>query len=182
MIAITGRSGSGKTTLLNLIGLLERQSDGVIKLFGEENVFMNKRLVKRFLRYKISFLFQNFALIDDESIGNNLDIPLIHTKHSFKQKNELKLQALQEVGLDLSLKQKVYELSGGEQQRLAVSRLLLKPSELILADEPTGSLDEKNGNAILELLIQLNRQGKTVVIVTHDQEVAKVCNKVIELG
>lgn len=181
-IAITGQSGSGKTTLLNLIGLLEKQDNGQITLFDEENAFSNPRLVRSFLRNKISYLFQNYALIDNESIEKNLEIPLIHSRHSKKQKTLLKEQALSEVGLTNSLKQKVYELSGGEQQRLAIARLLLKPCDLILADEPTGSLDVKNRDEILQLLADLNKKGKTIVVVTHDVEVAEKCSRIIKIS
>ncbi|MFD2043101.1 ABC transporter ATP-binding protein [Ornithinibacillus salinisoli] len=181
LLAITGRSGSGKSTLMNMIGLLEQQDDGTITLFGEENVYSNRKLVKSFLRNKIAYLFQNFALIDNTTIDKNLDIPLIHTGYSKNKRRDLKIEALSTVGLTNDLSQKVYELSGGEQQRLAIARILLKPSELILADEPTGSLDEKNQDDILKLLIELNLKGKTVVIVTHDKEVTNACKRVVQI-
>lgn len=181
-IAITGKSGSGKSSLLNMIGLLEKQDSGRISIFGEMNIFDNRKRVKELLRDKISYLFQNFALMDNDTIGNNLEVPLIGRRLSKREKESRKLKVLADVRLDLSLKQKVYELSGGEQQRLAIARLLLKPSELILADEPTGSLDETNRSIILDWLKLLNEDGKTVVVVTHDNVVAQYCDRVIQIG
>ncbi|HEX6594204.1 MAG TPA: ABC transporter ATP-binding protein [Bacillota bacterium] len=179
LIAITGRSGSGKTTLLNIIGLLEKPDSGSIRLFGKENPFKNRRIVNELLRTKIAYLFQNFALIDNESIRKNLTVPLIYSKQSKREKEATKESALRQVGLDLSLDQKIYELSGGEQQRVAIARLLLKPSELILADEPTGSVDADHRDDILALLKELHQRGKTILIVTHDPYVANICQRVI---
>ena len=112
----------------------------------------------------------------------NLDIPLIYAKKSRKGKQALKTVALEKVGLRISLKQKVYQLSGGEQQRVAIARILLKPCDLILADEPTGSLDSDNRAGIMEILKELNNAGKTVIIVTHDQFVADACGRTIKLA
>jgi putative ABC transport system ATP-binding protein len=112
-------------------------------------------------------------------VDYNLDIPLIYAKKSRKEKQDLKTVALEKVGLRISLKQKVYQLSGGEQQRVAIARILLKPCDLILADEPTGSLDSDNRAGIMEILKELNNAGKTVIIVTHDQFVADACGRTI---
>ena len=152
MVAITGPSGSGKTTLLNIIGMLENHDRGTVKLFGENRPRVHSRKAQRILRNRLSYLFQNFALIENATVDQNLDIPLIYSKKTRKEKQESKMAALQKVGLDISFKQKVHELSGGEQQRVAIARILLKPCELILADEPTGSLDDDNRNEIMEIL------------------------------
>lgn len=182
MIAITGKSGSGKTTILNIMGLLEKADDGVVKLFGEKSPRIGSVKANRLLRTRISYLFQSYALIDDATVDYNLDIPLLYSKRSRKEKQELKTTALEKVGLNIALKKKIYEMSGGEQQKVAIARIFLKPCDLILADEPTGSLDSKNRNEILRMLKELNHEGKTIVIVTHDPYIAEACFRKIELG
>jgi putative ABC transport system ATP-binding protein len=182
MVAITGPSGSGKTTLLNIIGMLENQDEGTVKLFGEGRPRIHSRKAQWILRNRLSYLFQNFALIENATVDENLDIPLTYSKKTRKEKQELKKAALQKVGLDISLKQKVHELSGGEQLRLAIARILLKPCELILADEPTGSLDDDNRNEIMEILKSLNKEGKTFIIVTHDPYISGACHRTIRLS
>lgn len=182
MVAITGPSGSGKTTLLNIIGMLENQDRGTVKLFGENRPRVHSRKAQRILRNRLSYLFQNFALIENATVDENLDIPLIYSKKTRKEKQESKMAALQKVGLDISFKQKVHELSGGEQQRVAIARILLKPCELILADEPTGSLDNDNRNEIMEILKYLNQENKTIIIVTHDPYVSEACHRRIHLS
>lgn len=178
-IAITGKSGKGKTTMLNLMGMFEKPDSGKVLLFGEE---FSKRNMQRLLREKVAYVFQNFALIDNETIEENLAVALAYSGQSKKEKKKAMEDALKQVGLgEMALSQKIYRLSGGEQQRVALARVLLKPSELILADEPTGSLDEENRNAILEILKKLNELGKTVVIVSHDPYVARSCGRVITL-
>jgi len=178
-VAITGKSGKGKTTMLNLMGMFEKADAGKVLLFGET---FSKYNMNRLLREKISYVFQNFALIDNESIEANLSVALAYSKLSKAEKKKEILNALKQVGIgEMPLSQKIYRLSGGEQQRVALARLLLKPSELILADEPTGSLDEENRNAVLAILEKLNKLGKTIVIVTHDPYVAGRCGHVIEL-
>lgn len=181
MIAITGNSGSGKTTVLNIIGLLESPNSGEVKLFGKQRTKVNSRSSNLLRRNCISYLFQNYALIDEESVSYNLDIPLMYIKKGRKEKKEMKESALVQVGLSLSSKQRIYGLSGGEQQRLALARILLKPSDVILADEPTGSLDEDNRNHVLEVLQELNRIGKTIIIVTHDPYISGACDRIISL-
>jgi len=115
-------------------------------------------------------------------VDYNLEIPLIYSKKTRWEKQNLKIDALKKVGLNISLKQKVYELSGGEQQRVAIARILLKPCELVLADEPTGSLDSENRNEIMRILRELNNAGKTIIIVTHEQYVAEACDRTINLA
>lgn len=182
MVAITGKSGSGKTTVLNIIGMLEKPDEGIVKMFGEELPRMGSTKAKQLLRTRLSYLFQNYALIDNATVDENLDIPLLYSKKTKNDKKLLKIEALEKVGLKLSLKQKIHELSGGEQQRVAIARILLKPCDLILADEPTGSLDTANRDEILNILKELNRSGKTIIIVTHDPDVSKSCSRIIELS
>lgn len=176
--AITGRSGCGKTTLLNIMGGIEKVDEGEVTILGNKNISQKNRL-RKLLRYQISFLFQNYALSDNDTVKYNLELALKYSK--VKNKNEAIAEALKTVGLEGMEKQKIYSLSGGEQQRVAVARLLLKPTELILADEPTGNLDPENRNVIFSLLQKLNQKGKTVVIVTHDMELSSKCDKIIAL-
>ncbi len=183
MVAITGPSGSGKSTILNMIGLLEKPDAGTINLFGKPAPKINSAKSKLLLRNKIAYLFQNYALVDNETTDYNLNIALEYVKADKNQKRKMKIDALSKVGLDETyLKKKIYQLSGGEQQRIAVARIILKPCELILADEPTGSLDAQNRNEIMKILQQLNKSGKTIIIVTHDEYVAGQCSRKIELG
>ncbi len=181
MVAITGKSGSGKTTILNIMGMLENPDGGTVKLFGEEKPSSHSRKAHHILRTRLSYLFQNYALIDNGTVDENLDIPLIYAKKNKKEKQRMKRDALEQVGLNLSFKQKTHELSGGEQQRVAMARILLKPCDLILADEPTGSLDSENREGILEILNNFNREGKTIIIVTHDPFVAEACHRTFQL-
>ena len=183
MVAIVGPSGSGKTTILNLLGLLESPDAGEVRLFDLPTPAIGSARAMALLRTRIGYLFQNGALIDDATIGANLDVALRYQRITRRDREQSKVEALQQVGLDsLALRQPVYGLSGGEQQRVAMARLLLKPCDLILADEPTGSLDPVNREAVLQSLQDLNRQGKTIVIVTHDPVVAAACVREIDLA
>src|SRR5450759_547494 len=181
MVAITGKSGSGKSTLLNIIGLLESADHGDLRLFGEPSPRIRSAKATRMLRFRLGYLFQNFALIDGESVDYNLRIAQAYTKGLRSGRQEARRSALRAVGLSNSGGQKVYQLSGGEQQRVAIARLMLKPCDLVLADEPTGSLDTTNGDLVLAMLRELNADGKTMIIVTHDDRVAAECDRVIAL-
>lgn len=181
MVAITGLSGKGKTTILNIIGLLEKFDEGELVIDGESHIKVNSSRATKILREKISYLFQNFALVDDETVFYNLDLALKYVKASKNQKKELIKVALDNVGLTGSEKSKIFELSGGEQQRVAVARIMLKPCKIVLADEPTGSLDEENSSRILSLLNVLKTNGKTIVIVTHNKDIALQCDRIINI-
>jgi len=178
--AITGKSGCGKTTLLNIIGGIEKASEGEVMILGNKNISPRSGKLRKLLRYKVSYLFQNYALSDNDTVKYNLEIALQYS--DVKNKRQAIADSLQRVGLEGFEKQKIYTLSGGEQQRVAIARLLLKPTEMILADEPTGNLDSKNRDSIFNLLLDLNKEGKTIVIVTHDMELAKMCNQIINLS
>ena len=180
-VAITGESGKGKSTILNIIGLLEIFDSGKLTIDNETNLVPNSIKSRKLLREKISYLFQNFALIDQETVLYNLLLVLKYVKQSKNYKVKIIKQSLSKVGLDGYEKRKIYELSGGEQQRVAIARILLKPSKIVLADEPTGSLDENNRDTVISLLRLLNNEGKTIVLVTHDKSVAKSCDRIINL-
>ncbi len=159
---ITGASGCGKTTLLNMIGGLEAVTSGKIIVGGFE--ITKQKNLQTFYRDIVGFVFQNFALVEQKTVEENLK--MVHKKG----KTNISIQdALRSVGMENALKQKVYSLSGGEQQRIALARLRLKNCQLILADEPTGSLDRKNGQLVMKILHELNAEGKTVIMVTHDE-------------
>lgn len=181
MVAITGPSGSGKSTVLNIIGLLEDFSNGSYRLDGEDNIKINSSKSTIILRNKINYLFQNFALIDEQTVSYNLELAFKYLKRSKKEKNEEISKVLSEVGLVGYEKRKIYELSGGEQQRVAIARCMLKPCKIVLADEPTGSLDPKNAKVILDLLKKLHEKGKTIIVVTHDKFIADSCDRIINL-
>ena len=182
MVAITGKSGSGKTTVLNILGLLETPDRGTVRLFGENSPGTMSLKANQLLRFRLAYLFQNYALIDNETVDYNLKVAQAYARGTRRDKQKLKAEALQRVGLRDAGRRKVYELSGGEQQRVAIARILLKPCDLVLADEPTGSLDDENRDEVLRMLRELNESGKTIVLVTHDQRVAESCSRVIELG
>jgi len=179
MVAIMGKSGSGKTTLINMLGLIEPTHSGDIFYDDERVRFKDKRKVEKLFQTKIGYLFQNFALLNEKKVSENLAFAMPKKQAN---KKEAMLAALDKVGLSAYLDEKVYHLSGGEQQRVAIARLFLKECEVIFADEPTGSLDEENRAEILSLLKELQRAGKTIIIVTHDQVVADACDRIIDMS
>ncbi|MEB6201855.1 ABC transporter ATP-binding protein [Mammaliicoccus fleurettii] len=181
MIAITGESGSGKSTLLACMCGLEKFDKGKIEINKRNITNMKQKDKVLIYRNEIGYLFQNYALISHETINYNLEIVLSYKKLSKAKKKELKLEALNKVGLDKSLDTKVYTLSGGEQQRVAIARLLLKEPLVIFADEPTGALDEVNKHIILKLLLEFKGKS-TIIIVTHDEEVMNYCDRNIQLS
>ncbi len=173
-VVITGASGCGKTTLLNMIGGLEPVTSGKISVAGLE--ITNQKNLQIYYRDIVGFVFQNFGLVEQKTVEENLK--MIHKKG----KTEVSVQeALRSVGMEKALKQKVYSLSGGEQQRIALARLRLKNCQLILADEPTGSLDRKNGQLVMKILHEMNAEGKTVIMVTHDESLIQDTDKRISL-
>lgn len=179
LVSVMGDSGKGKSTLLNMIGLLESPDQGDIYINNEKIPKINSNKATQLQRNIIGYLFQNFALVDNMTVDKNLDIALKYAKA--KDNNLAKAEALTKVKLNGKSKSKIFELSGGEQQRVAIARLLLKPCEIILADEPTGSLDVHNRDMVINLLKDLQKQGKTILIVTHDSNVADICQHVITL-
>ena len=175
-VVFSGSSGCGKTTMLNMIGGLEPLSSGKITVDGLD---ISKRKGKlEYFRTKVGFLFQNFALVEHKTVKQNLE--LVRKKN----RSDISIgQALEKVGLADKINAKVYTLSGGEQQRVALARLMVKKCDIILADEPTGSLDKANAEKIVSILRDLNENGhKTVIMVTHDEELKKQGKTLIELN
>lgn len=158
--------------------MLERFDSGEITWWGKKNVRPFSRDAEKILAEKIGYLFQNFALIDHKTVAENLEIAIISKKSSAIERTEKIRSALTEVGLSGYEEKRIFECSGGEQQRIAVARLLLKPCEVIFADEPTGSLDGENKKIILDLLLQMHRNGKTLVISTHDADVKAIATRI----
>lgn len=173
-LVLTGASGCGKTTLLNMIGSLEKVDTGRIIVDGID--ITDKKNQRRYLSQKVGFLFQNFVLIEDKTVEENLKIV-----KKINQSGVTINEALRHVGMLDAKRKKVYMLSGGEQQRIALARLMIKKCDLILCDEPTGSLDRNNAENIIKILKQMNKNGKTVIMVTHDESLKKVGKRMIKL-
>ena len=177
-VAITGESGKGKTTLLNMLGLLEVPDSG--EVIVDDIVNPQKKDVLLIKRRKFAYLFQNYALIENESVEANLKIALEYQKGV--NKKSAMLEALRFVNLNGTfLEKKIYQLSGGEQQRVAIARLWIKEADYVFADEPTGNLDTKNRDVVFDLLKKLNEMEKAVVFVTHDLELAEKADRWIQL-
>lgn len=179
--AIVGDSGKGKTTLLNMIGLLDQDYEGNI-IINKQNISKlkgNKKL--KFIRDNLSYLFQNYALIENKTVKDNLLIALEYEKIPKKQKDIIINKALKDVGLSNYQDTLVFTLSGGEQQRVGLARTMLKKGAIILADEPTGNLDYKNKEIVFNILKKLRDLKKTVIIVTHDLELANMCDNVVKI-
>ena len=179
--ALIGDSGCGKTTLLNMLAKLETFDKGEIVYKGKSLTSLKN---EEFYRNELGYLFQNFGLLESQTIRENLELGLIGKKQNKKQEKErLLLQALQAVRLDyLSLNQKIYELSGGEAQRVALAKIILKDPPLILADEPTASLDPKNSKEIMEILLELRNANRTIIIATHNPSIWKMADQIIRLS
>ncbi len=176
-VAIMGSSGSGKTTLLNIMGLLEKPTAGKILIDGKDFARASNKERVKLLRNEIGFVFQDFGVIDDMTVYENLVFCLPKSKN----RREVIQKALLAVDLQLDLDKKVYLLSGGERQRIAIARLLLKKCNYILCDEPTGSIDEENSQNIVEIFKRLQREKKTIIMVTHDKAIARQADRIIYL-
>ncbi|WP_312753115.1 ABC transporter ATP-binding protein [Rummeliibacillus suwonensis] len=174
-VVFSGVSGCGKTTLLNMIGAIEPFDSGQILVDGID--ISKKKNQLPYFQKKIGFLFQNFALVDHKTVRQNLMLVKKKSRSSISME-----KALAEVGLSEKLEQKVYSLSGGEQQRVALARLMMKQCDIVFADEPTGSLDRKNALQVIDILKKLNIAGKTIVLVTHDEEIKQFGSRVVNLG
>ncbi|MBK9128051.1 MAG: ABC transporter ATP-binding protein [Phycisphaerales bacterium] len=180
-VAIVGPSGSGKSTLLNILGCLDRPTSGTYWLSGQDVSTLTDDQLSEIRGRRIGFIFQSFNLITTQSVLENLETPLFYQGVRPRQRREIALELIEKVGLRERLHHLPHELSGGQQQRVAIARALVNDPAILLADEPTGNLDSTTGTAILELLNALNRDGRTVIVVTHDQYVAARCRRVLEI-
>jgi len=180
-VAILGASGSGKSTLMHLIGGLDHPTSGNIVIDEQDLSKMKDGKLAGFRNEKVGFVFQFFNLLQGTSALDNVITPLIYTRKKGISRRSKALEVMTAVGLEKKLKNRPNQLSGGEQQRVAIARALVNDPEIILADEPTGNLDSKTGEQIFNLLVDLNKQGKTVLVVTHDQDLASKASRTIRL-
>lgn len=182
-LAIVGPSGTGKSTLLNIVGLLESQTAGAVMFQGNAFPGINSRAATALRRDHINYLFQSFALINSSTVLENILIGLHAVKSRRAVKEKQVMELLSRLGLQAVATDKIMTLSGGERQRVALARCLLKPGDLILADEPTGALDDALAEIAVREMLALQRDyGKTLMVVTHDRRVAERCDRIFELG
>jgi putative ABC transport system ATP-binding protein len=181
-VIIMGKSGSGKTTLLNLIGLLDKFDGGKYIYDGIEVNTMNDNQRSTFRNKHIGFIFQQFHLIESLNIAQNIELPLLYNGNTnSSQRDELVKKVLAQVGLSEKIRNYPNELSGGQQQRVSIARSLINNPKVILADEPTGALDSSTGMEIIKLLMELNSQGRTIIMVTHDDDFKKYASQLLLL-
>lgn len=178
-VSIMGPSGSGKSTLLNIIGLLDSASDGSYKLLDQEMVGLKEKAKSQARKENIGFIFQNFNLIDELSVYDNIELPLIYNNVPSAERKKKVNAIADKLGISHRLKHFPQQLSGGQQQRVAVARALINNPKIILADEPTGNLDSKNGNEVMELLTDLHANGATILMVTHSDYDASFSQRTI---
>lgn len=181
MVAIIGPSGSGKSTLMNILGCLDQASEGMYELDGVRVGSLSENELSEVRNKKIGFIFQSFNLLSKLTALQNVELPMIYAEAGRKERKELALNALGKVGLGERAHHRPNQLSGGQKQRVAVARALVNKPAILLADEPTGNLDSKSTEDILRLFQELHREGKTILIVTHETEVADHCQRVIEI-
>ena len=180
-VAIVGASGSGKSTLMNLLGLLDRPSSGRLFFEGRDTTALGPDAAAGVRNRRIGFIFQQYHLLARMSVLRNVELPLVYARESSRNRRRRAEAALEAVGLAAKIDSMPTSLSGGEQQRVAIARALAADPALLLADEPTGALDSKSGEAILGLIEALHRQGRTIVMVTHDSRIAARAERVIHM-
>ncbi|QRR01244.1 ABC transporter ATP-binding protein [Dyadobacter sandarakinus] len=180
-VSIMGPSGCGKSTLLNIMGLLDAPSQGQVEIDGSRVERYTDKELASMRNQKLGFIFQSFHLINDLSVMDNVEIPLLYRSGSAAERRRLSQEALEKVGLSNRMKHFPKQLSGGQKQRVAIARAIVGKPEIILADEPTGNLDSAMGNEILSILQNLNQEGSTIVMVTHDDAMAKKTHRLVRL-
>jgi putative ABC transport system ATP-binding protein len=181
-LSIMGPSGCGKSTLLNIMGLLDAPSKGQIKIADQTTDKMNDKQLAKFRNQKLGFIFQSYHLINDLQVLDNVELPLLYRDTTAKERRHLASEALEKVGLSNRMKHFPTQLSGGQRQRVAIARAIVGRPEIILADEPTGNLDSAMGNEIMDILINLNKNdGTTIVMVTHDENMAHKTHRLVRL-
>ena len=180
-VAVMGPSGCGKSTLLNILGLLDNPTDGGYRLAGEEVGSLRERQRTRIRRGRIGFVFQSFNLIDELNVEENVELPLRYLGVPARERRQRVTEMLRRMGISHRAQHYPQQLSGGQQQRVAIARAVIGRPQLILADEPTGNLDSRNGIEVMELLSELNREGTTIVMVTHSQRDAAYAQRTVNL-
>ncbi|MCD7816013.1 MAG: ABC transporter ATP-binding protein [Bacteroides sp.] len=180
-VAIMGPSGCGKSTLLNILGLLDNPTEGSYKLFGQEVAHLHEKDRTRVRKGKIGFVFQSFNLIDELNVFENVELPLTYLGYKAAERKQRVQEILKRMNISHRAKHFPQQLSGGQQQRVAIARAVVTNPKLILADEPTGNLDSKNGAEVMNLLTELNKEGTTVIMVTHSQHDASFAHRTVHL-
>lgn len=180
-VAIVGKSGSGKSTLMNIIGALDVPTSGTYLLGGEDVGGMSDNQLADIRNRMIGFIFQQYNLLPKSNLLENVELPLLYAKVPREERRERAMAALKRVGLESKYKNTPRQLSGGQQQRASIARALAGNPSLILADEPTGALDSKTGNEVLGFLKELNEEGNTIIMITHDSFIAQKANRVVRI-
>lgn len=179
LVVIIGKSGAGKSTLLHIIGAIDGYESGSCKIDGVELGELNENALAKIRNEKIGIVMQDFALIEDYTVEENVGLPLRFCKNGSKEYAAKVKEAIETVGIAELAKKDVNKLSGGQKQRVAIARAIVNNPSFVLADEPTGALDTKTGQDIIDLFKELNAKGRTVIIITHDMQVAEQCNRII---
>ena len=178
-VAVMGPSGSGKSTLMNIIGCLDKQTSGEFIFDGTDVMQCSDRQLSEIRNAKIGFVFQNFNLLPRQSALENVELPLLYAGVPRKERRERAVEALKRVGLEDRMEFKPTQLSGGQKQRVAIARAIVNKPRLLLADEPTGALDTKSGDQVMELFKELNDEGVTIVMITHEPDIAKCAKRIM---
>ena len=181
MVAVMGKSGSGKSTLLNILGGLMTMDEGELRVGGKKVDFRKKKYLLNYRRREVGFVVQYFALIDDMNVYKNVSLPLRYQGIPRAKIKQRTTKMLRNLGIEEKAKSYPGELSGGQQQRAAIARALVKNAKIILADEPTGALDEDTGNDVMKLFQRLKMKNRAIIIVTHDSKVAEYCDRIVYL-
>jgi putative ABC transport system ATP-binding protein len=180
-LAIMGPSGCGKSTLLNIIGLLDTPTEGEVLFRGQKMGKLSERQRADFRKKHIGFIFQNFNLIDDLTVQENIELPLVYLSYASKERKKIAVELMQQLKIAHRATYYPRQLSGGQQQRVAICRALAAKPDLLLADEPTGNLDSQNSEEVMQILWQLNQQGTTIVMVTHSLQDAEYAHHIVKL-
>lgn len=180
-LAILGPSGSGKSTLMNIIGCLDIPTSGEYLLSGRPIADQEEKTLAHIRRKEIGFIFQSFYLLSRQTAIKNVELPLIYAGSDKKQRYERAAEMLRKVGLEEKINHFPRQLSGGQQQRVAIARALINDPTILLADEPTGALDQRTGHQVMELFQQLNQEGRTIIMITHDENLAKQAKRVVRI-
>jgi len=180
-VAIMGASGSGKSTLLNIIGMLDTHDSGLYELAGVKIEKLNERKAANYRNKFLGFIFQSYNLINFKNVAENVALPLYYQSISRKKRSQIAMQYLERVGLTNWAHHMPNELSGGQKQRVAIARALAAKPKLLLADEPTGALDSKTSAEVMKLIQEINDEGKTILMVTHENDIAQMCKRIVRL-